>query len=112
ETPPDLLARVPGILTELVEAEGGHVSRASFEGFGASSIDLVLFVDVPGNDWSVAHPLRDRLMVAIMRRFAAEGIVIPYPTQTTYTAAPDGTLVLPYAEDRHEIAPGLPPAND
>lgn len=112
ETPPDLLARVPGILTELVEAEGGHVSRASFEGFGASSIDLVLFVDVPGNDWSIAHPLRDRLMVGIMRRFAAEGIVIPYPTQTTYTAAPDGTLVLPYAEDRHEIAPGLPPAND
>jgi small-conductance mechanosensitive channel len=37
-------------------------------------------------------------MVAIVRRFAEEGIAIPYPTQTTYTAAPDGTLVMPYAD--------------
>jgi hypothetical protein len=37
-------------------------------------------------------------MVALIRRFAAEGIAIPYPTQTTFTAAPDGTLVMPYPQ--------------
>jgi hypothetical protein len=37
-----------------------------------------------------------------MRRFAEQGIVIPYPTQTTYTAAPDGTLVMPYAMQKAE----------
>lgn len=98
ETPPETLARIPDILKELVEAEGGKAARAGFETFGASSLDFTLLVDVPGKDWSIAHPLRDRLLVAIMKRFAAEGISIPYPTQTTYTAAPDGTLIMPYAD--------------
>ena len=38
-------------------------------------------------------------MVSLIRRFAADGIGIAYPTQTTYTAAPDGRLVMPYAAD-------------
>ncbi|PZQ59587.1 MAG: mechanosensitive ion channel protein MscS [Sphingomonas taxi] len=101
ETPPDTLARIPDILTELVEAEGGKVARAGFESFGASSLDFALQVDTPGDDWATAHATRNRLMVAIVRRFAQEGIAIPYPTQTTYTAAPDGTLVMPYAEVTH-----------
>ena len=86
------------MLKELVEAEGGIAARAGFESFGASSLDFALFVDVPGADWAVAHPLRDRLLVSIMQRFAQEGISIPFPTQTTYTAAPDGTLIMPYPE--------------
>lgn len=104
ETPPETLARVPAILKELVEAEGGKASRAGFESFGASSLDFSLLVDVPGKDWSVAHPLRDRLVVAIVRRFAEEGISIPYPTQTAFTAAPDGSLIMPYP-DQPEAAP-------
>jgi small-conductance mechanosensitive channel len=96
ETPPETLARIPAILQELVEAEGAKPSRAGFEAFGPSSLDFSLLVDVPGNDWSIAHPLRDRLLVAIMQRFAQEGITIPYPSQTTFTAAPDGKLIMPY----------------
>lgn len=102
ETPPETLARVPAILTELVEAAGGKAARAGFETFGASSLDFSLLVDVPGNDWGTAHPLRDRLLVSIMQRFAEEGISIPYPTQTTYTAAPDGTIIMPYPDRPHE----------
>ncbi|MBJ6121548.1 mechanosensitive ion channel family protein [Sphingomonas mollis] len=98
ETPPDTLARVPQILTEIVEGEGGKVARAGFESFGASSLDFALQFDVPGDDWPTAHSTRDRILVSLMRRFAAEGIVIPYPTQTTFTAAPDGSLIMPYAQ--------------
>lgn len=98
ETPPDVLEKLPAMLAELVEEAGGIASRAGFEGFGDSSLDFTLFVDVPGNDWAAAHPVRDRLLVLIMRRFAEEGISIPYPTQTTYTAAPDGKLIMPYPE--------------
>ncbi|WP_394647972.1 mechanosensitive ion channel family protein [uncultured Sphingomonas sp.] len=105
ETPPDTLARVPAILTELVEAEGAKVARAGFEAFGASSLDFVLQVDTPGDDWATAHATRNRLLVAIIRRFASEGIAIPYPTQTTYTAAPDGTLVMPYADPHTSTSP-------
>ena len=98
ETPPETLERLPGILKELVEAEGAKAARAGFETFHASSRDFTLFVDVPGSDWSVAHALRDRLLVSIMRRFAQEGISIPFPSQTTYTSAPDGTLIMPYPD--------------
>ncbi|WP_253201180.1 mechanosensitive ion channel family protein [Sphingomonas quercus] len=105
ETPPETLARLPRILTELIEAEGGKAARAGFESFGPSSLDFAVLVDVPGNDWSIAHPMRDRLLVSIMKRFAAEGISIPYPTQTTFTAAPDGALIMPYPE-RRPVEPG------
>lgn len=100
ETAPETLAQVPAIMREIVEGEGGKVARSGFETFGASSLDFALQFDVPGDDWATAHPMRDRIMVALIRRFAADGIGIAYPTQTTYTAAPDGTLVMPYATDR------------
>src|SRR3546814_20729529 len=98
DTPPETLARLPAILTELVEAEGAKAARAGVDSFGPSSLDFALLVDVPGRDWSIAHPIRDRLLVAIIKRFAAEGIAIPYPTQTAFTAAPDGTMIMPYPE--------------
>lgn len=98
ETPPDTLGHLPAMLRELGEAQGAKVARAGFDAFGASSLDFVLIVDVAGADWNVAHPLRDRLLVSIIERFAAEGISIPYPTQTTFTAAPDGTLIMPYPD--------------
>ncbi|GGB15530.1 hypothetical protein GCM10011380_01200 [Sphingomonas metalli] len=103
ETPPDTLARVPAILKEVVEAEGATVARSGFESFGASSLDFVLQFDVPGDDWPTAHATRDHILVALLRRFAAEGITIPYPTQTTFTAAPDGRLVMPYAVPDHPL---------
>jgi small-conductance mechanosensitive channel len=106
ETPPQTLAAIPQMLKDITEAEGGKVARSSFETFGASSLDFVLQFDIPGDDWATAHPMRDRVMVGIMTRFAAEGISIPYPTQTTYTAAPDGTLVMPYATPATDGAKG------
>jgi small-conductance mechanosensitive channel len=110
ETPPDTLARIPALLKELVEAENAKVARSGFENFGASTLDFALQFDIPGDDWATAHPTRDRIMVSIMRRFAAEGINLPYPTQTTFTAAPDGSLVMPYAAAPTAPAAGGPDA--
>jgi small-conductance mechanosensitive channel len=93
-----VLARLPAILKELVEAEGGKAARAGFDAFGASSFDFALQVDVPGGDWNVAHPLRDRLLVSIVKRFAAEGVAMAYPAQTTFTASPDGKMIMPYPD--------------
>jgi hypothetical protein len=33
-----------------------------------------------------------------VRALRERGIEFAYPTQTTFTAAPDGTLVMPYAQ--------------
>jgi small-conductance mechanosensitive channel len=103
ETPPETLERLPDMLIEMVEAEGAEASRSGFESFGASSLDYALWVDTQGGDWSVAHGTRNRLLIRIMKRFAEEGIVIAYPTQTTFTAAPDGTLVMPWAEPKEDV---------
>jgi hypothetical protein len=40
---------------------------------------------------------RHDIGIAIIDSFAREGISFAYPTQTTFTAAPDGTMVMPYA---------------
>jgi small-conductance mechanosensitive channel len=96
ETPVEKLEALPGMIKTLVEEAGGTLSRASYEGFGASSIDFVIEFDVPGDDVPHAQAVRDKLMLGILRRFAAEGIRIPYPTQTSFTAAPDGTIIMPY----------------
>lgn len=98
ETAPELLERLPGIVKELVDAAGGTLSRFGFANFGASSLDFELIVDVPGSDWATANAVRDQFPAAFLRRFDAEGIRFAYPTQTTFTAAPDGTLVMPYAD--------------
>ena len=37
-------------------------------------------------------------MMGLIERFAAEGIGFAYPVQVGFTAAPDGSLVMPYAE--------------
>ena len=77
---------------------GGTVARAGYEALGASSVDFNLWFDIPGDDWPTAHKVRDKVIIGILRRFAAEGISIPYPTQTTYTADPSGKLIMPYPE--------------
>ncbi|MDF0487437.1 mechanosensitive ion channel family protein [Sphingomonas sp. H39-1-10] len=98
ETPHETLEQLPGILKELIQAEGATVARAGFESFGASTLDFAVQFDTAGNDWATAHATRDRLLVTILRRFAKEGISLAYPTQTTFTAAPDGTLIMPYPD--------------
>ena len=98
ETSAANLARIPIMLREMGEAENVKVARAGFEAFAESSLDFTFIIDVPGSDWNVAHPTRDRLLLAIMNRFAADGINLAYPTQTSYVAAPDGTIIMPYPE--------------
>lgn len=102
ETPPETLERIPAMLREIVEAAGAKVARASYDSFAASAVNLLLEFDLPGNDWDTAHATRDRVMIDILRRFAAEKITIPYPTQTAFTAAPDGTLIYPYPRNAEE----------
>ena len=72
--------------------------RCGVIGFGASSIDYELQFDVKSEAYNEVYDARTEVCLAILSKFAAEGIGFAYPTQTSYTAAPDGRLVLPYAE--------------
>ena len=97
QTPPVLAARVPDILREIVEANGAQFIRAGFTTFSLSALDFQLVFDVNSDDVEEMFKARHIVGIAIIERFAKEGLEFAYPTQTTYTAAPDGTLVMPYA---------------
>ena len=97
-TPTETAARVPDILREIVEREGAEFIRGGFHSFAPSSLDFQLVFDVQSEDVDEMFTARHAIGLGIAKRFAEEGIEFAYPTQTTYTAAPDGTLVMPYAE--------------
>jgi small-conductance mechanosensitive channel len=96
-TAPALAAKIPGILQEIVEEHDGEFIRAGFTTFSPSSLDFQLVFDVNSENIDVMFDSRHVVGIAIAQRFASEGIEFAYPTQTTYTAAPDGTLIMPYA---------------
>jgi small-conductance mechanosensitive channel len=97
QTPPALAKRVPEILREVVEDNGAQFIRAGFNNFAASSLDFHLVFDIESDDVEVMFRARHDIGIAIIDRFAREGISFAYPTQTTFTAAPDGHMVMPYA---------------
>ena len=98
QTAPDVLAQIPAEL-EAIVAQRPSVTfeRANISQFSPSSIDFELIFHVEGTDLGAFAQVRHDVMLAILRRFAEMGVAIAYPTQTTFTAAPDGTLVMPYA---------------
>lgn len=104
ETPLEVLERIPQMLHDIVEAAGAKPARASYDAFGASSIDLKIEFDLPGDAGALANAARDKIILGIVRKFADEKITIPYPTQTAFTAAPDGKLIYPYPEEPVEIS--------
>jgi small-conductance mechanosensitive channel len=96
QTPPDVLEALPGQLQALVDSqENSRFDRAVFIGFGASSLDfeLVFFVTVPELPAMLAA--RQAVGFAMVRRFAELGVEFAYPTQTSFTAAPDGRFIDP-----------------
>jgi small-conductance mechanosensitive channel len=96
QTPPDLLEALPSHLQAIVDAQADcRFDRAAFTGFGPSSLDfeLIFFVIVP--DLEAMTTARQAVGFAIVRRFAGLGVEFAYPTQTTFTAAPDGRLIDP-----------------
>ena len=98
QTAPELLARVPLEVKEIVEAQPlGTFDRCHATLFAPSSIDfeLVFFVESP--DYHNLMGVRQAVLLGIIRRFAELGVTFAYPTQTSYTAAPDGTMIMPYA---------------
>jgi small-conductance mechanosensitive channel len=98
QTPPEQLDAIPGILQSIVEELGGHFVRSGFIGFGASSLDFEVDFDVYLPNWDAIYEVRHKVGLAILRRFNEQGIEFAYPTQTTFTAAPDGQMIMPYAD--------------
>ena len=97
-TPVETLKRLPALLKEVVEACEQKFVRAGFIKFGDSSYDFDLEFDSEHAGFKEFFDARHAVGVAIIARFNDEGIELAYPTQTAFTAAPEGGLILPYHE--------------
>ncbi|MBV8685390.1 MAG: mechanosensitive ion channel family protein [Alphaproteobacteria bacterium] len=97
QTPSDVCARLPAMLKEIVEAQPkASLVRAGMTGFGASTLDFELQFDVHSTDYEEVYRTRSAVCIAILDRFNREDVQLAYPSQTTFTAAPDGSLIMPY----------------
>ena len=109
QTPPDELEKVPSLAKGAVESRKGcSFVRCAVLGFGASSIDFELIFDSASVDVNKVASDRTAVALAVLRMMAKHGLEFAYPTQTTFTAAPDGTLVMPYAQ----VQPVMPVDSD
>ncbi len=87
ETPMQKLEAVPRIIREVVEAETGtEFERAFLKTMGDSALiyEVVYYLTPP--DYALFVKTQQAVNLAILRRFAEEGIGIAYPTQMIYLA--------------------------
>lgn len=98
QTTPEMLRDLPALLEEQVVAGGHEFIRSSFLAFGPSSLDFELLFDVFSDDYDVVAAARTDIAIRLFEAMAKAGYEFAYPTQTTFTAAPDGTMIMPFAE--------------
>src|SRR5690606_18915935 len=98
QTDPALLAEIPKLMEAEVERAGHRFVRAGFRTFGPSSIDFDFLFAVDEGDNSHANAAKEQVAFGVLRAFAERGIEFAYPTQTTFTAAPDGKMIMPYPQ--------------
>lgn len=98
QTKIEACAALPDMLRQLIEAvDGCRFVRCGLDQFAASSLDFLLVYDVDAVDIDELAVRKHKVNLAILAGFAARDIAFAYPTQTTFTAAPDGRLVMPWA---------------
>lgn len=107
QTSPEKLRALPALLEAQV-GSAGVFSRSGFVTFSASSLDFELVFDVSGDDFDAFVAARTDVGIRLFEAMSAAGYEFAYPTQTTFTAAPDGSMVMPYAESRTAKAPKKP----
>ena len=99
QTSAEKLARVPELAQAAVSAQAGcKFVRCVMTALADSSLSHELVYDSSTVDQNRIAGDRSAIMIQLVGSFAEHGIQFAYPTQTTFTAAPDGTMIMPYFE--------------
>ena len=92
DTPPDKLERIPDLIREIIESrEQIRFDRSFFMSLGDSSLNFETVYHVLVADFQTYGETHNAINLAIMRRFAEEGIEFAYPTQTVYVEGAKST---------------------
>ena len=82
ETSPEHVEAVPGLIREVVEAQGDtRFDRCHFASFGAHSLDFDCVYFVLSADYAKHMDALQAINLAILRKFQHLGIEFAYPTQ-------------------------------
>lgn len=100
QTPPAKLRALPEILQKAVEDNHADFVRCVFTTFNASSIDFNLVFDIRAPEIDELMQARHEVGMAVFEALVDNGYGLAYPTQTSFTAAPDGEFVLPYPAEK------------
>ena len=82
QVPADTMESLPTIVKEIVEAKGLKFVRAGFTGFSPTGYDFDVEFDSPTAAFQEFFDARHTVGLAIIRRFAKEGIGLAYPPMT------------------------------
>jgi small-conductance mechanosensitive channel len=98
QTPPETCAALPETLRTIIDGcPDCSFVRCTLDTFAPSSLDFLLVYDVGAEDQEAVASGKHAVNIAVLSHFSQAGIHFAYPTQTTFTAGPDGTLVMPWA---------------
>ena len=98
QTPTEALRALGDIARPAVDGQRGcRLVRCAPINLGASGIDCECVYDDRSREPDTLARHKAEIIAALLDALAERGLSLSYPTQTTYTAAPDGTLVMPYA---------------
>lgn len=101
QTPLETCQTLPAMLKDIVESvDSCTFGRCGLDNFAPSSLDFLLIYEIHVEDPGEAMDRKHQINTRIVECFAKNGIAFAYPTQTTFTAAPDGSMVLPYFEPK------------
>lgn len=98
QTPMEKLRALPDLMKTVVEAQHAHFVRCVFVNFNASSIDFQLVFDTVAPELDDLLHARHEVGLSVFEALQAHGYDFAYPTQTAFTAAPDGHLIMPYSD--------------
>ena len=96
QTDPAVLAEIPKLMKAEVDKSRHRFVTGVFKTISPSSIDFDFIFEVDCEDGLEASLAQQQIAFGLLREFSQRGIVLAYPAQTAFTAAPDGTLVMPY----------------
>lgn len=88
-TPADQLAAIPQMVRDIIESlEVVRFDRAHFQGFGDSSLNFEVVYWMLDPDFNLYMDRQQAINLALVRKFAAEGIDFAFPTRTLHIGSP------------------------
>lgn len=105
QTAADQLEQIPDWIKAIIdETDQARFERAHFARFADSAMEFEIVCHAQSLDYAVYMDVRHAVNLALVRKFADEGVEFAYPTRTLMLARDDGSVVDPATTPQ-------PPAN-